>query len=131
MGRIKGVGVDCLTLIAETFAECGLVEPQHIPFYAPQWNLHRSEESYLDGLLQFSEEVTRTPLPADVAMWKFGRAFSHAALVIAWPQVIHADVSRGCVIANGESEFFSFIGEGGSDKGKARPRKTLSFWRSA
>src|SRR5690348_662962 len=39
-GRAKGAGVDCATLLADIYAETGLVAPLTIPHYPPDWHLH-------------------------------------------------------------------------------------------
>ncbi len=102
MGRVKGAGVDCATLLAEVYARGGAVPPVAIPFYPPDWHLHRDAERYLGFVVehaaelsaissQLSAEETKlkadsrkliAPLPADIALWRFGRCFSHGAIVI-------------------------------------------------
>jgi NlpC/P60 family putative phage cell wall peptidase len=89
MGRVRGVGCDCLTLLAEVYHAAGVVPAIEIPHYPPDWHLHRSVERYLDGLLGYASEVG-TPRPGDVALFRFGRCFSHGAVVTEWPQLIHA-----------------------------------------
>ena len=39
MGRVRGAGVDCATLLAEVYARAGMVEPVAIEFYPPDWHL--------------------------------------------------------------------------------------------
>ena len=57
MGRSRGVGVDCLTLLAEVYEAAGVIPHIDIPFYPPDWNLHRSEERYMRGLLEYAREI--------------------------------------------------------------------------
>src|SRR5579863_4848032 len=104
-GRVKGAGVDCAMLLAEVYAEAGLVRHLAIPHYPPDWHLHRDAERYLGVLLDHAVEYvpdvsgadhphpdppplrgrereggklsTRPILPADIALWRFGRCFSH------------------------------------------------------
>ena len=125
MGRVKGVGCDCLTLLAAVYHAAGVVPEIEIPHYPPDWHLHRSAELYLEGLGAFAREIILPPLqlppqaggeqetaaaPAllrdagagsedaiadlvqagDVALFRFGRCFSHGAIVVDWPTVIHA-----------------------------------------
>jgi cell wall-associated NlpC family hydrolase len=88
--RIKGVGVDCAQLPAAIFQAVGLV-PDLQPEYSPQWMMHRDEERYLEWVRPYTREITREELlPGDFVMWKFGRAYSHSAIVIDAPVVIHA-----------------------------------------
>src|SRR5436305_910136 len=93
-GRVKGAGVDCLTILAETFIEAGLIESIQIPHCSQQWHLHRDAERYLDGLLQYTHEIKGQPLPGDIVLWKFGRCYSHGAIVIERPMIIHAYIGR-------------------------------------
>ena len=126
MGRVKGVGCDCLTLLAAVYHAAGIVPEIEIPHYPPDWHLHRSAELYLEGLLTYAREIPLASLqpPAqaegerdgaasglalpcdaregiewamadlvqagDVALFRFGRCFSHGGIVVDWPTVIHA-----------------------------------------
>jgi cell wall-associated NlpC family hydrolase len=127
-GRLKGVGVDCLTLLVNTYEEAKLIDQVKVPHYPPDFMQHRSEEKYLNGLLDYSKEV-EAPQPGDIALWKFGRCFSHAAIVIEWPKIIHAQVKVGVVEDNVENaKWLKFIGENTVDKGKLRPVKFFSYW---
>jgi cell wall-associated NlpC family hydrolase len=101
-GRVKGAGVDCAQYLIDVYFTVGLIpdiRPEHYDF---QWAMHRSEEKYLDELVKHAvevgspEEVGR----AGVVIWKVGRTFSHAAIIMDWPMVIHAAVSQGVVITD-------------------------------
>lgn len=103
MGRSKGKngGVDCAQFVYCVYAECGLIDTSKYPlleWYPRDWFLHRDEDRLLDVVLRFAREIEGPPLPADVALWRFGRTFSHAAIVTDWPEIIHADVECGEVI---------------------------------
>jgi cell wall-associated NlpC family hydrolase len=100
MGRIKGAGCDCLTLLAEVYERAGIIGHVEIPFYRPDFMRHRDGEPYLEGVLAHGREVA-IPEPGDAALWRFGRCLSHAAIVVAWPQVIHADSANGVTPADG------------------------------
>jgi cell wall-associated NlpC family hydrolase len=102
MGRVKGIAADCLTLLAEVYGRCGIVPHVEIPFYPPDWFLHRDEERYIDGLLRHAREVEGPPRPADIAVFKFGRCFAHGAIVTAWPMLIHSFVHTGVVAFSAE-----------------------------
>lgn len=128
MARIKGAGVDCLTLLAEVYHEAGLIEKVQIPYYPQDFMHHRDTERYLTGLLEYTQEV-QEPKMGDIALWKFGRVFSHAAIVVEWPIVIHAYVARNVTIEDASAAaWLSHIGENGEDKGKIRPRRFFSYW---
>lgn len=94
--RLKGVGVDCLMLLAEVYERAGVIDHVDPPFYTPDWHLHRDAEVYVAGLLGHAREVP-APERGDVAIFKFGRTFSHAAIATRWPLVIHAYSQTGVV----------------------------------
>ncbi len=129
MGRVKGAGADCLTLLACVFEESKLIPKIEVPYYPQDWHLHRSEERYLTGLLQYTKEVDM-PKPADIVLWKFGRCYSHGAVVVEWPVVIHSYSRVGCVYENAEvALFLKTVSEKVSDEGKPRPHKFFTFWK--
>ena len=118
-GRVKGAGVDCLTLLAEVYAEAGVLPRVHVPGYSPDWHLHRNAERYLEGVTRYADEITCLPEPADIAVWKFGRCFSHGAIVVSWPLIIHASTGRPCTQENAQNaQWLSRL-----PSGKSRPVK--------
>jgi cell wall-associated NlpC family hydrolase len=105
MARVKGVGADCLTLLAEVYEKAGVIPHVEVPFYPPDWNLHRAAERYLDGVMSYAREVPArddavSPQPGDIAVFKFGRCFAHGAIVLQWPRLIHAWHNSGVVYAD-------------------------------
>jgi cell wall-associated NlpC family hydrolase len=94
-GRVKGAGVDCVMLLLEVYAATGIIKPYDPGFYPHDWHYHRSDEKYLEGMLKFASEIPGPPQPGDVALFKFGRAFSHGAIAVEWPICIHSYVCRG------------------------------------
>jgi cell wall-associated NlpC family hydrolase len=97
MGRLRGVGVDCLTLLAEVYERAGVIGHVEIPFYPPDWHLHRGVELYLGGVLDNATEIPGPPQPGDIALFKMGRCFAHGVIVTGWPQLIHAHYSAGVI----------------------------------
>ena len=93
---VKGGGVDCAQLLRCVFVACGVVPDFESPVYPSQWHLHRSEEHYLEWLSKFAVE-TLVARPATVAIWKFGRCFSHAGILVDEKRVIHAFEPTGYV----------------------------------
>jgi cell wall-associated NlpC family hydrolase len=134
--RIRGAGADCLTSIAGVFEGSGATPHIEIPFYSKDWHLHKKDPRYLDGLLQYCDEMPdlpkRRPKPADLMMWQFGPySFSHAAIVIEWPIVMHAYSGRPFGRENVEQALYlSKVFEIAELKGQPRPRKvfTLKTW---
>ena len=120
MARVKGAGADCLTLLAEVYEKAGVIPHVEVPFYPPDWNLHRDAERYLEGVTRYAREVAycatdvpprgraasgeaarrQGPQPGDVAVFKFGRCFAHGAVIVSWPRLIHAWHSAGVVYAD-------------------------------
>lgn len=129
--RVKGAGVDCAQLLIGVFAAPGvaLIDSLDVPRYPPDWHLHRSAERYLAIVLEHAREIAGPPLPGDIVLWRFGRCFSHGAIVVDWPAVIHAYVGRACVIEDAEAAaWLSTIGERADGYGRARPRRFFSLW---
>ena len=131
MGRIKGTGVDCAMFPLEVYREAGLIGDIEIPFYPQDWMLHRSEEIYLRIVQQHAKELlchserseeslsspsdigtvgipgcarNDKPLPGDFALYRFGRCWSHGAIVLEWPLIIHAVVQHGVILSDGEKD---------------------------
>jgi cell wall-associated NlpC family hydrolase len=98
--RIKGAGVDCAQFLIGAYAGAGVIEAFDTGDYPPDWMMHREEERFLAWIDRYMIP-TPAALPGDVAIWKFGRCFSHAAIVIEWPVVIHSfRKERGVVWGN-------------------------------
>lgn len=99
-GRIKQVGVDCAMMPAEVYKAAGLIPHIEVPPYAMDWHLHRSEEIYKTWVEKFATQLPEgaLPLPGDLVLYKFGRCFSHGAIVLDWPKVIHAVRQAGKVV---------------------------------
>ncbi|MFZ5544406.1 MAG: hydrolase [Pseudomonadota bacterium] len=91
-GRIKGAGVDCAMLLAEVFHACGLVERVEPGHYPVQWHLHRDEERFIGWLQQYAQPLPagQALQPADVALFRFGRTYSHGGLMVEPDLVLHA-----------------------------------------
>jgi NlpC/P60 family putative phage cell wall peptidase len=117
MADIRGRGVDCAMLLVRIFVDCGLVPPFDPRPYPPDWHLHRAEERYLAGITRHARPVER-PETGDIALYRYGRCFSHAALALDWPLVVHAFIHEGCVLADAgkapfagrRAAYFSFWG---------------------
>jgi cell wall-associated NlpC family hydrolase len=96
--RLRGVGADCAMLPAAVYEAVGLI-PRVEPDYSPQWMLHRDEEQFLGWVTRFAREIARDLVgPGDLAIWKYGRCYSHAAIVIDLPEVLHAVIRGGGVV---------------------------------
>lgn len=116
---LKGIGVDCATLIVLVYREAGFTVADPPP-YAPQWFLHRDEELYLAEIGKYARRIEGPPQPGDLAVFKMGRTYSHGAVVVdpAWPAVVHALGDARAVIED--------RGDGG--RLANRPRLFYSPW---
>lgn len=123
MAKIKGVGVDCATLLICAGVDAGLIEDFDLEYYPPDWALHRDEERYLRIVSKYCHEVAPPAQPGDIAVWRMGRCFSHAAVVVQWPQVVHAVVN--CKVATEDAEACMWLRY---ENNKPRPMKLFSFW---
>lgn len=96
--RVKGAGCDCLMLIVEAFTVAGLLPRDLVvPDYSRDMMFHSADSSYLDAVLEYCDEVA-APRAGDIALWRFGKTFSHGAIVSEWPRVVHAYAPFGRVI---------------------------------
>jgi cell wall-associated NlpC family hydrolase len=93
---VKGAGVDCAHLLIEVYHAVGLVPKLDVGEYSTQWHLHRGEEKFLGWIEQHAVRVA-APRPGDVAVWQFGRTFSHGGIVVSDVDVIHALRDARCV----------------------------------
>ncbi len=97
---VKGAGVDCAMFPLAVYQECGILPKDfQPPDYSVQWHLHRSDELYLKTIEPFATEKA-DPEPADFVVFKFGRTFSHGAIVVAWPLIIHSYIPHGVTLAD-------------------------------
>jgi cell wall-associated NlpC family hydrolase len=100
--RLKGVGVDCAMLPAEVYARCGLIPAVEVAHYSPQLHLHRNATRFLEEI-EKRARVVPSPLPGDMAVYRFGHAFAHGAIVLDWPTIVHAVLNLSVVEDDGES----------------------------
>ena len=98
---VRGCGVGCGTFLIAVYSSVGIKTPaiDSLPFFTEQWHLHEREERYLAILEQFARYV-ESPVAGDIAVFKMGRVYSHSAIVIDWPTVIHAHWKGGVEIAD-------------------------------
>lgn len=135
-GTLRGVGVDCITFLLGAFQGARVLGAVELPRYPRDWHLHRDQERYMTGLLKYCVETApaseRTPKPADIVLYKFGRAFSHGVLVLEWPKAIHAYVGVGVTEVDAlRLPMLTVIGERVEGQGQPRPSKVFRFERWA
>lgn len=92
--RVPGVGVDCVHMLCAVYEAAGLVAPIEPGHYPVAWALHQSAELYLAAL---DAKCRRTDHPhaGDIALYRFGRTFSHAGVLTESGTLVHAFNRRG------------------------------------
>lgn len=108
--KLKGIGTDCGQFLIAVYEAAGVIikDDCNPGSYSHEWHLHRSEEKYLNWVEKYCEKINGNPLPGDIAVFKFGRCVSHAGIVLEWPHIIHAYVSRGVVISDVSESLLCF-----------------------
>jgi cell wall-associated NlpC family hydrolase len=102
---VKHAGADCALMpLAVYRATLPNLPDIPVPRYVDQWHLHRGEEIYLDYVHELGAREVEHPDPGDFVLFKQGRLFSHGAIVLEWPSIIHAVVISGVVYADAEQE---------------------------
>lgn len=93
---VKGRGVDCAMSLIEWFAGAGVIEWFDPRPYPATWFLHRDEERFLKIVERYADRLPAgvEPLPADLALYRFGRCVAHGAVVMDETFIVHA-----CAIA--------------------------------
>jgi cell wall-associated NlpC family hydrolase len=103
-GRVLGAGVDCVQLLCAVFEACGLAQRIDCGDYAWDWHQHQNAELYLQGLLQRGAVEVAAPDVGDVALFRFGRTWSHGGLVVDGGQIVHAYLGRGVIATRMDEE---------------------------
>lgn len=92
----KGNGTDCGQLIYGVYRNCGLVPVLDLPKdYSLQVSQHQESTEYVDLVATYFNEITEAEVkPGDLVVYKLGLAYSHAAIVINWPDNLIQAVGR-------------------------------------
>jgi cell wall-associated NlpC family hydrolase len=115
--RVKGAGVDCGQFPLAIFHAAGVIPHVEVPHYPADFMMHSDDEWYLRIVQSFAREIEK-PEPGDFAIWQWGRVFSHGAIVVAWPTIIHAWAFVGEVMEmSAETAKLKYLGK----TGKPRP----------
>ena len=98
---VKGAGVGCGTFLIGIYGAVGFRVPNFddLGFFSKDWHLHEREERYLEILKLWMSEI-ETPERGCTALFKIGRVYSHAAIIVDWPHVIHTYWGRGTEYAD-------------------------------
>lgn len=101
-GRLKGVGVDCGQSLCAIYEAADVTAPIDPGTYSTAWHLHRSEELYVQWLQRVGAVRTERPRAGDVALFRFGRTFSHGGVLVNVEgrrhTVLHAYVHQAVIL---------------------------------
>jgi cell wall-associated NlpC family hydrolase len=106
--RIKGAGCDCGEFLIACYSAAGLMPDYNPPHVPEQWHLHKDApgfdpEMYLRQIEKFAHEIPANPGPGDIAMFWWGHAYSHSAIVVRWPtELVHCFFVAGVQFVNAE-----------------------------
>lgn len=130
---IKGPNgaVDCAMLMVRCSVDTGLLAPFDPRPYPPRWHVHRGEEKFL-GWVQDRLKAVETvrPVFGDLAIWQFGRCYSHGAILINSAEVVHAWAAHRVVNTSYLDEpLLRYMGARGADV--PRPVKFFDIWQGA
>jgi hypothetical protein len=120
-GKLKGVGVDCGTLLTLTFEEAGVRSPIVLADYSPQFHMHSVEPRYENELTKHGAHEVEECRIGDIALYFQGKQFAHGAIVsqVSPLRIIHAYAPSRCVVEGAESEFALIAHQ---------PKKFYSAW---
>lgn len=122
-GATKDIAIDCAMLLVRCWIDAGVFQEFDPRPYPPHWHLHRAEERYLHWLESLAVEV-EAPQPGDIGVFRFGRCFSHAGIMITPSRLVHANGHWVfCALSDlseAQLEYFS--------PGMKRPRKFFDVW---
>jgi cell wall-associated NlpC family hydrolase len=115
--RLKGVGVDCAMLLACVYHNAGVIPDVDPGHYPPDFGLHRDEERFMEFVGRYGTP-TDTPNAGDVALFLYGRCYSHGAIMTGPTGLIHA-VLRDRAVVRGDLRDITLI---------AREPKFFTLW---
>jgi len=100
---LKSVGCDCVQLLKGVILEAGFCTADGIPIrndYPVYIAKHRKSTEYVDGILKYMREILESEVfPGDVVAYKIGKGFTHAAIVVNWPDLVVHSLERYGVVA--------------------------------
>lgn len=112
-GKIRGVGVDCATLITMSFEQAGVRPPINIATYSAQWHIHSEDPLYEKAIAANGGKLVDSPQVGDIALYFQGKQFAHGTIVtVVEPlTIIHAFAPARRVVEGRETEFAQLVGQ--------------------
>jgi cell wall-associated NlpC family hydrolase len=116
--NVKGAGVDCGRFLVSVYGAAGLAVPEELDHWPVDWAHHAlaAADPYVKIILDYTSEITN-PKPGDFCLTRMGRAFSHSAIIIDLPVIIHCTEAHGVVYGNITQYPF-----------ERRPIRYFTFW---
>jgi cell wall-associated NlpC family hydrolase len=94
----KNGGVDCAMLLVRSYVDTNVLAPFDPRPYDPQWYLHNDEPKFLNWIeVELHGREVASPQLGDVAVFFYGRCFSHGAIYLGVNQIVHAQAKGRCV----------------------------------
>ena len=96
---VKGAGVDCARFVHAVLTSCGLIQPEFIEVFGPDWSCHTKTEKYIFRMLRHAEQLLEgvsfaslKARPGSIVLVRSraNRVYDHGAIVISWPKCVHA-----------------------------------------
>ena len=117
--------VDCAMLLTRCAVDTGLVPPFDPRPYPPRWHLHQSRERFIEWIEgTFRATPVDVPRLGDVAVFKFGKCFSHGAILANSDEFVHAwYAAQSCMLSRRDEPLLTNIPLLG-----ARPVRYYDFW---
>lgn len=116
--RVKGAGVDCGQILIAVYSKFNFLPADYkLEHYPPDFAMHRDREWYLSIVQEFARPIDESEVGVgDIVLYKWGRLFSHGAIITNYPEIIHSmannrKVTRALIysgqLAVKEKRFFS------------------------
>lgn len=100
----KGLAADCAMFPLAVYQTVGVLPEIEVGYYSPQWHLHHSEELYMNRVLSLGACLTDALDEGNFVLWQIGRTYSHGAIIIRWPIIIHALVRQTVQLADATND---------------------------
>lgn len=119
--------IDCAMLLTRSAVDTGLLTPFDPRPYPPRWHLHNERERFLEWIEdKLGAHEVDQPQIGDVVVWRFGRCFSHGAILINSAEVVHAYYAAGfCLVSRLDEPLLSSMPLAPKLK---RPTKFYDLW---
>ena len=91
---LKGVGVDCARFLIACYEAGGIHLDLDIGHAGRDWFMHADDDRFISRVRAHGREIQH-PEPGDMALFKIGHSWAHAAIIVDYPRAIHAKWNAG------------------------------------